>query len=89
MQNGQLEGIIDYNMSNIGKTMPASKTISIEQIKDWRTCDHVIYCNIHGKLCQIDYCKTECESSGKDAPCKLCTTRAGWGDYSGRLASCL
>ena len=37
MQNGQLEGIIDFNMGNIGKTMPASKTISIEQIKKWRT----------------------------------------------------
>ena len=40
MQNSQLEGIIDFNMGNIGKTMPASKTISIEQIKNWRTCDH-------------------------------------------------
>ena len=35
MQNDQLEGIIDFNMGNIGKTMPASKTISIEQIKNW------------------------------------------------------
>ena len=33
MQNGQLEGSIDFNMGDIGKTMPASETISMEKIK--------------------------------------------------------
>ena len=32
MQNGQLEGIIDFGMGNTGKIVPTSKMISIEQI---------------------------------------------------------
>ena len=33
------------------------------------------------------YCRTECETSGKYAPCTISITRAG--NYGGRLASCL
>ena len=56
IQNGQLAAIIDFNMRNIGKTVPDMWTITYNTICDFRVGFALQKCQLDQNICNI-YCK--------------------------------
>ena len=67
-----LENLIKFKMADLRPSLTLKSVIYMDYCARWIGHN----------------CKTKCESSGKDAPWIFSFTRAGRGDYGGRLASC-
>ena len=79
IQNGQLEAIIEFNRGPMGnKGYSLTNVNLIKLLRPSSSSISAIYM-ANSAIQVYYYCKTECDTSGKNAPCKISITRAGRG----------